>query len=243
MKPYFHFWNEFQIQELSHDWNLYSEGLHFPSFLFLLPLSQLFLSQESHTSKQGVHYMRSVCKRTQSYKNQIWQASLSPTFFLWFLKLIEEHKARSFNLRFHHKPLINHLNNPLFSRCLKVAEFLFKVYPKVSTFYFFLQNYHQPIQQTTGWLWKSDYQRLSQSYTSKTASHDFPLENTYVNIDRESKRQRQPLLTIWRKRNDRVWLARLNTDLKAQHSNAWCIYSTRGTVTSRQDPQVQEMQY
>ena len=112
---------------------------HFPSFLFLVPLFQFFLSQES----RGFYYIRSVQKnspiKTKSDKLPF------PLHFLVVLKLTEEHKARSFNLSIHHKPLISHLNNPLISYHLKVTESLFKVYPKTSTFHFYLQGYHQPI--------------------------------------------------------------------------------------------------
>lgn len=56
-------------------------------------------------------------------------------FFLWFLCQSKNIKAKSFNLRIHHKQIINHLNNPLFSHLYKVEFFLkFIQRPQPSTF-------------------------------------------------------------------------------------------------------------
>lgn len=62
---------------------------------------------------------------------------------------------------------------------------------------------------------ESDHHRLTQSYTSKKVSHNFPLKNIHVNIDRD-RASAPATVTIGRKKNDRVWLTRMKTDLEIE---------------------------
>ena len=140
---------------------------HFPSFLFLVPLFQLFLSPES---RSFFFITLDLCAKGRSpIKNKSNKLPF-PLHLLVVLKPTEEHKARSFNLSIHHKPLISHLNNPLFSYHLKVTESLFKVYPKTLTLPFYLQGYHQPIDSAKDKMATKIRPPKTQSYTSTSLS-------------------------------------------------------------------------
>lgn len=118
-------------------------------------------------------------------------------------------KAKSFNVKIHHRQITNHLNNPILSHLYEVAEFILK----------FIQRLRPFISRTTintandKMTYKKSDHRLGQSYISKTDSHDFPLQ---IQIGRVSVSHCNTMKKEeWQAYKNENWFGN-----RTQHSNA-----------------------
>lgn len=122
---------------LIYDWDLYSVGLHFSFFLFLLfPLSTFIFW---NLKLQNAVFVTLDLLWVMAKEYNFIHPNLTSFLFLYichFQCWSKNIKAKSFNLKIHHRQITNHLNALILSHLYEVAEFILKFIQRLQPFTF-----------------------------------------------------------------------------------------------------------